>query len=266
MVEFLRDDDGQPVHVCGYAAVWNSISHPHPAWGDRPGLFLPSAFDAVLKRPLLSLTCEAYHLANAVMGSHRDLNLQVWKDSHGLAFCAGPVRADLGNASTIRAIAAGRTRGASTSTTTAEEEVLIIGGEEVMVIKCIKTFEHLSPVAEPSDDATVVWLSTEEPHSMPPHIRALAEIWSANKPRRDTPAALRHMTQCAAARKPVLAHAVTSRPQARSRVPAPSPYVSMGFGLTSREWEEFAFQEEVGQRWRRDEARKRAHQKARRTA
>lgn len=242
MTGFLLDDRGQPVYVRGYAAIWNAVSFPHPMWGDRPGLFLPSAFDAVLKRPRLSVTCQAYHLAHAVLGSYRDENLQIWKDSTGLAFCAGPVPVRSGNVNTVNAIAAGKTRGASIEIETAEERGRIINGEEVVVVKRIKALYHLGPVAVPSFDATAVWLSTEEPHNMPPRIRALADIWSANRPHHDTPAKLRHMAQRVPARKPApRAHRATVPMAMRDIYPA-------GLGFSSAELGRLAILDTTAQR------------------
>ena len=274
MAVFLQHE-GRQVYVNGYCVVWGTVSHPHPMWGDRPGLFLPSAFDAVLKRPMRSLTCEAYHAGpSAILGSIRDQNLEVWKDSFGLAFRCGPTPAAPSSASVMKLIVSGETRGASTRITPAETETRMIDGEEVVIVKRIKTLYHLSPVAVPSDPATAVWLSTEDLYDMPPRIRVLAELLAASQPRHDSAAAVRKMTRAVAAlpRRPATPRSATLKPRAaterRAAVPVAVPSIwPMGFGLSDDDWREFAFQEDVGRRAARDiEARKRARQRERNRA
>ena len=252
MPTFLQHD-GQPVYVQGYCATWNTLSHPAPELGNRRSLFLPGAFSEVLKRPMLSLTCQPHH-AGATIGSVRDRTLTVWEDAVGCAFRCGPLSVTSG--AVIRSIVAGQTRGASTRATVAEQKIREINGEDVIVISRMKSLLHIAPVDVPMDDATAVWCSHEVPGDMPPRIKALAETWAASWSRHGARKKLRTLAR--------LAPRSQARPPATRCTPvrlATTDIYPPGFGFSSAELEESAFKEDVGRR-----AHKQARQRKRRAA
>ena len=233
----LLDAEGRAVYVNGYACVWNTLSNPVTELDNRRCLFLPTAFRDVLKRPLNSIKCEVDHAGpGAVIGSTRDANLEIWSDSFGLAFQAGPLPATATAISTARSIIQGQARGASTRDVVAEQKIEMIDGEEVIVVHRVKSLLHLGPVYVPQNPYTAVWLSTEDPYDMPPRIKALAELWAADKPRHDTRATLRKVARAVSRLTP---KATARKPTARAR-PAAAPMAMhdiypAGLGFSSAE-------------------------------
>ena len=258
------DAHGQPVYAQGYCAVWNTVSHPAPQLGNRRSLFLPNAFSDVLKRPMLSLTCQPHHTAVNI-GSIRDRSLEVWEDDYGLGFRCGPLPVTSG--AVIQSIVAGRTRGASTRAVVAEQEIREIDGAEVVVIRRMRKLLHIAPVDVPMDDATAVWCSHESPYDLPPRIKALAENWGASRVRHETGRKLKTMARMVSAlpRRAPASRAATSRTR-RAPVPA-AIYSPAPAGLSQEAWEEFGFAEAAGRRAHKQaQARKQARQRARSAA
>ena len=182
-VEYFLDADGRPIFVEGYCATWNTVSHPVPELGNRCSLFLPGAFRDVLKRPMLSLTCQVNHAGpGAVLGTVRDSNLEVWEDAYGLAFRCGPLSRTFSNSSIIRSIVEGRTRGASTRDEVGEDEIRTIDGQEIVVVRRVKSLLHLGPVDVPMDDATAVWSTHEVPYDLPGYLQPIARTWAESRP------------------------------------------------------------------------------------
>ncbi len=175
--------EGKSISVCGYAAAWNTLSHPAPELGNRRSLFLPSAFRDVLKRPSRGIECQVHHAGpGAGIGSIRESNLEIWIDSYGLAFCVDPVPVNSASVSIIQSIVAGWTRGASTRATVAEHEIQTIDGEEVVVISRMESLEHVAPVSAPLDEATAVWCSHEVDGDLPGYLRSVAARWAECRP------------------------------------------------------------------------------------
>ncbi len=263
--EYLRDDDGRPILVRGYAAAWNSISHPAPKLNDRACVILPGAFRDALLRPMRSLNCQAYHLDHAIMGSIRDQNLQVWEDSYGLAFQVGPLPCTPINANIVRSIVAGKIRGASTGTTGAEHAVQKIDGEDVIVVSRFELLYHLGPVSDPMDGSTGCWCSHEGLFDLPPRLRKLSELLAASQPRHDTGRALRKMTRAVARlSRRATPRAAAPRPQAQP--PGPPLTIHEIYpatcGLSSVEFAEAALHEAHSRRLHKEqEAQRFAYQR-----
>lgn len=119
------------------------------------------------------------------------------------------------------------------------------------MIRRFRTLDHISPVNEPAYPDTGIWLSSEYFYDLPRRLRALSEIWHANRPRYDAPAALRKMSRAVSrlprrAVPPAATPRSQARPVARRRVLAPLAlheiYPAFG-GFSSVEIAKMAFQE-----------------------
>ncbi|MCH8859384.1 MAG: HK97 family phage prohead protease [Proteobacteria bacterium] len=248
MADFLRDDSGRTIYVQGYAGVFDLPSLPMGRNDDCPEIVARGAFDAVLANPKGTLNCQFHHMGlDFIAGCLALDTLQIWADTFGLAFSAGPFGACGRNVALLNSITSNEVRWASWSGWIANRQFEIVNGERTRVIRRFKTLDHVSPVNEPAYPDTGIWLSSEHPYDLTPHLRALSEFWAANRPRHDTGRALRKMARTVS-RLPrrALPPPATPRSVAKRRVPAPPAmhevYVS-GLGFSGAELARLCFQE-----------------------
>lgn len=251
--EYLRDDAGRPIFIRGYCAIFDQLRDDSHAEVLKPG-----CFDEVLKNPSADLSCQFHHEAPFTVGSLAEDSLFLWVDDYGLCFECGPFDVCGGYVSFLNSIMSDEVRGASwsgwPSSSTKEE---IVDGRNVKVIRRMRALDHVAPTWGPAYFGTGVWLSSEHPDDMPSHIKLLAESWGASRPRHDTRGALRKMIRGVAGlqrRAPASRVAPSrplSRPVSKRRAPVPAAVSSlypMGFGLSDKEWREFAFHEAAARR------------------
>ena len=174
--------DGRPIHVCGYAAVFDSLSFPLDEHDGRCEMIQPGAFDHVLRNLRGSTTCSLHHLDSGTIGSIFDRTLRLWTDPFGLAFECGPLAVNAKNIWAVRSIASGGVRGCSWRGIPAEDAVEKIDGESVRVIKKFQHLSHISPVPEGMYPGAAVWCSHEHLDDLPDHIKRLACHWGDNRP------------------------------------------------------------------------------------
>lgn len=84
--DLLRDDDGNPLYIRGYAAVFNSFSHPMEDRGGRREMIQPRAFNPHALSNALPLYS---HMQHAPLGARS--SLKTWIDGRGLACEIGPL-------------------------------------------------------------------------------------------------------------------------------------------------------------------------------
>lgn len=248
MGNLLLDDCGEPIHIHGYAGVFNV-----PRADGHPEIVMTGAFDAILKHPPASLNCQFHHGGlKYIAGSIALDTLRIWADDFGLAFEAGPFYACGRNWALLDCIASGEVRGASWSGLPGHPRDEIINGDRLKVFRRFKSLDHIAPVADPAYPETGIWLSSEHPDDLPRRLKLLSEFWATHRPRYDAPAALRKMSRAVSRlpRRAPAPKAATSRPQARPvarrRVPAPlamSEIYFDGCGFSGAELANLALQE-----------------------
>jgi phage head maturation protease len=237
--DYFLDDDGEQIFIHGYGAVYDVLC------SNGRELVKPGAFDFALKHPSLALNCQFHHMGpDFIVGSLALDNFQVWSDTFGLAFCAGPFDANGRNASFLRLIASGEIRGASRFARPDSKDYEFIDGQRVLVIKSFKTLDHIAPVPDPAYAETGVWLSSENYFDLPLRLRALSDHWSANRPHHEPAAALRKMTRAVAA---LPARSAALRPKDRAAATKP-----IMIGLTEEEWNEFGITDAANRQTLRD--------------
>jgi phage head maturation protease len=251
--ECFLDAHGAPIHICGYAAVFDLPSWPMGRNDGCCEIIKPWAFDHVLRHPRAGLNLQFHHGGlEFIAGSLALDTLQIWTDDFGLGFQAGPFNICGRNVALLNSITSGEVRWASWSGWLASARFEIVGGERVKVIRRFKTLDHISPVNEPAYPDTGIWLSSEHRDDLPPRLCALAEIWAAHRPTYDTLGALRKMSR-AVSRLPRRAPAsrlTPSSPQARAsakrRVSVPLAMHEVfidGCGFSGAELAKLALQE-----------------------
>ena len=181
MAEFLQHD-GELIHVCGYAAIYDSLSVPLDEYDGQRELIRPGAFDHVLRNLRASTTCTLFHMDySGTIGSIFHRTLQLWSDDFGLTFSCGPLAANTKNLWAVRSIMTGGVRGCSWRGIPAEVATENFEGESVRVIKNIQHLSHISPGDGCIYPAAGTWCS-HEGYDLPNHLRALALHWAANRP------------------------------------------------------------------------------------
>ncbi len=182
MTEFLLDNHGRPIHICGYAAVYGALSVPLDEFDGQRELIKKGAFDFVLRNLRLPTSCVLHHMAaNGTVGTIFDRTLRIWTDPHGLGFTCGPLAVNAKNAWAIRSIVSGGVRGCSWSGVPAEVATEMIEGESVRVIKKFQHLSHISPLAGGFYPAAGTFCSHEHQDNLPPHIKPLARRWQASR-------------------------------------------------------------------------------------
>lgn len=212
--EVLRDDHGEAIRIQGYCAVFD-----RPRADGHAEIVRPGAFDHVLRHPRAGFNLQFHHGGPAfIAGSLVSDTLKIWADDFGLAFEAGPFNAGGRNGFLLRSIADGSMRGGSWSGTLGSGQFENLNGEQTRVIRRFKSLDHIAVVAEGAYPEAGVWLSSEYFYDMPPRLRALSEIWAANRPSYDTRGALRKMTRAVSRlpRRAPVSRKVSPRPEARA--------------------------------------------------
>ncbi len=217
--EVLLDAHGVPIHICGYAAVFDLPSWPMGRNDGCCEIIKPWAFDHVLRHPRAGLNLQFHHGGlEFIAGSLALDTLQIWTDDFGLGFQAGPFNICGRNVALFNSITSGEVRWASWSGWFGSARFEIVNGERVKVVRRFKTLDHISPVHEPAYPDTGVWLSCEHLDALPSRLRALSDIWAAHRPRHDTRGALRKMTRAVSRlpRRAPASRVASSRPKARA--------------------------------------------------
>ncbi len=175
--------EGARVSVCGYAAVFNSLSVPLDEHGGKRELIRPGAFTYALRNLRESTTCTMHHMnASGTIGSIFHRTLRLWADDLGLAFSCGPLEINSKNVWAVRSIVSGGARGCSWRALPAEMKTEVIDGESVRVIRRIEHLSHVSPGTCGLYPAAGTWCSHENPYDLPRYLKALARHWQANRP------------------------------------------------------------------------------------
>lgn len=249
MTEVIRDADGQVIYIQGYAGVYD-----FPRADGHPQIIRPGAFDHVLKHPCAGFNLQFHHGGPAFMAGCLVLDtLWVWSDDFGLGFQAGPFTACGRNGFLLRSIANGEMRGASWSGTLGSGgRFENYNGEQTRVIRRLETLDHIAVVAEGAYPEAGCWLSSENHYDLPPRLRALSDIWAANRPTHDTRGQLRYVARKVSRlpRRAPASRVTPSRPQAKApaRRPASLPFAVHELypaipGISSAELAKLAHQE-----------------------
>lgn len=239
MTDVLRDEFGQAIFICGFAAVFNEL---RAYYNDRA--IRPWAFDGLLRDPDPSIDLQFHHMGDGFSaGNIADDTLRIWVNAYGVAFECGPLEICSKNVSFVNLIARGEIRGASWSGT-----LQVTTGEIIR----ISSLDHLACVAYGAYEGAACWLSSEHYDDLPRHLKAKAEIWATGRGPYDARRLLKKMS-CRVAKLPRRAPAsrvAPSRPQARTptRRPVSLPlsvrelYPAIP-GLSSAEQAKAAFEE-----------------------
>ncbi len=201
MTEFLQQE-GELIHVCGYAAVFDSLSVPLDEHGGMRELIRPGAFDYALRNLRACTTCTLFHMGTSgAIGSIFHGNLRMWCDDYGLAYECGPFAINSKNVWAIRSIMSGKIRDCSWRGIAAAVPETV-DGETVQVIHRLDYLAHIAPGNGCSYPATATWCSHEHLDDLPDRLKRLSLYWQANRP---------------AANPARAARAVAPRPQAPLR-------------------------------------------------
>ena len=180
MTGFLQHE-GRPVYVCGYAAIFNSLSIPLDEYGGKRELIRPGAFAHVLRNLRASTACTMHHMDfRGAIGSIFHRTLRLWADDLGLAFECGPLAINNKNAWAVRSIVSDGMRGCSWRAVPAEVATEKIEGESVRVIRRFLHLSHVSPGGCGMYPAAGTWCSHENPYDLPHHVKVLSLHWQAN--------------------------------------------------------------------------------------
>ncbi len=180
MTAYIQSE-GKPVYICGYAAIYDSMSIPLAEYGGKRELIRPGAFAHVLRNLRASTTCTMHHMdAGGTIGSIFHRTLRLWADPYGLAFECGPLAANSKNVWAVRSIVRGEVRGCSWRAVPAEVATEKIEGESVQVIRRFQHLSHVSPGTDGMYPAAGTWCSHENPYDLPHHVKVLSLHWQAN--------------------------------------------------------------------------------------
>lgn len=182
MTDFITHE-GARVSVCGYAAIFDSLSVPLDEYDGKCELVRPGAFTHVLQNLRASTTCTMHHMDyRGTIGSVFHRTLRLWADDLGLAFECGPLEANSKNLWAARSIVSGGQRGCSWRAIPAGVATEVIDGESVRVIRRLEHLSHVSPGGRGLYPAAGAWCSHENPYDLPHHVKVLALHWRANRP------------------------------------------------------------------------------------
>ena len=217
MSEFL-EHEGELIHVCGYAAVFNSPSVPLDAYGGERELIRPGAFDYALQNLLSCTSCTLFHMGTpGAIGSIFHENLRIWSDDFGLAYECGPLTVNAKSIWAVRSIATNKIRECSWRGI-AKSVQETVGGETVRVISRLDYLAHIAPGNGCSYPATATWCSHEHLDGLPDRLKRLSLYWQTNRPAR---AAMLQPTAAPARRAPSRAEqAANAHREANARRPS----------------------------------------------
>ena len=142
----LREDGAKPI-LRGYAALFDSWSHPLPGDGftfrER---ILPGAFDEALAAPDLDVIANYEHANSQILGRSASGTLRLFTDSIGLGFEIDPPDTSLGR-DIVTLTKRGDLRGCSFAFTTSDENVDLAEGDDGMMARSIRQVSGLYDVA-----------------------------------------------------------------------------------------------------------------------
>ena len=142
----LREDGAKPI-LRGYAALFDSWSHPLPGDGftfrER---ILPGAFDAALAAPDLDVIANYEHANSQILGRSASGTLRLFTDERGLGFEIDPPDTTLGR-DILALTKRGDLRGCSFAFTASDDGIDLEDGEDGMMARSIRQVSGLFDVA-----------------------------------------------------------------------------------------------------------------------
>lgn len=233
----MCDDYGATVFICGYAAIWDSLSGPfsdgHREFIDR------RAFDSILISGQTTVRCLAHHDDDLDLGE-----AVIWSDATGLAFRSAPLLATVQNSAILGSIVAGGVRGVSWSGKSDMWPGETFQGMAVRRTRRVVHLDHVGPVGNPQYSEPGCWATCEDISRLPHRLQILAENWELSR-------AARH-------RHPIAAAAQRPRAPRQPDLPFAAYAGDPPRGMTAKEWEWFATMEAAGRRAMRPPRRIRA--------
>lgn len=142
----VREDGASPI-LRGYAALFDSWSHPLPGDGflfrER---IMPGAFDAALASPDLDVIANYEHINAQLLGRSASGTLRLFTDETGLGFEIDPPDTTLGR-DVVTLAKRGDLRGCSFAFTTTDDLVDVAEGEDGMMARSVRQVSGLYDVA-----------------------------------------------------------------------------------------------------------------------
>ena len=181
----FRTDDGSPLSVRGYLALFDTLSVPMPQRGGLRELIAPGSFDAAMRRGEFSrVPIRAWHMPHATLATPRDASIAVWADRRGVCFEATNIAVTASAASVVNLIAAGELCGASFKACL-HGSVESVSGARTFVVRKVDGIEDigLSNTFGGCYPSAACWLGHGPTDGFAPHFRDLAQSWEAGRSR-----------------------------------------------------------------------------------